>query len=26
MADRIVTEILRVPRHLGVSPEVLAHA
>ena len=25
-ADRVVTEVLRVPRHLGVSPEVLAHA
>lgn len=25
-ADRIVTEVLRVPHHLGVSPEILAHA
>jgi adenine-specific DNA-methyltransferase len=24
-ADQIVTEVLRVPHHLGVSPEVLAH-
>jgi adenine-specific DNA-methyltransferase len=23
-ADQVVTEVLRVPRHLGVSPEVLA--